>query len=243
MLAPPVFMGNAFNPAFALAPYADEIKEFLHEELGKCHNFCSLYVLTFCPFSGIYELFPHHDIFSTIGHEVCDDEHPVTENFCVDVFSLLMPHELVNASMISFYLDHLPGGSTSEMFIHFAQNFLNPGEFNKYDFGEEGNLEHYGQSKAPAYDLTQACTVLFMQTSKNETKCFFQVTALTALFVGDMDGLATVADNDILASILPNLHSYEVVDYHGYTHIAFPFATNAGELIHTKIVQYMDELL
>ncbi len=70
-----------------------------------------------------------------------------------------------------------------------------------------------------------------------------KVTALTALFVGDNDGLATVADNDILASVLPNLHSYEVVDYPGYTHLSFAFASNAAELYHSKIVQYMEELL
>ncbi len=69
------------------------------------------------------------------------------------------------------------------------------------------------------------------------------MTALTALFVGDSDSLATVADNDILASVLPNLHSYEIVDYPGYTHGAFAFASNAGELYHNKIVQYMEELL
>ncbi len=68
-----------------------------------------------------------------------------------------MPHELINASMISFYLDHYPGGSTIEMFVHYSQNGLTPGEFNKYNFGEEGNMEHYGQPTPPAYDLSQAC--------------------------------------------------------------------------------------
>lgn len=106
-------------------------------------------------FSGRYEFLPHFDWISTVGHELCDDESPITENICVDVLSLIMPHELINASMISFYLDHLPGGSSIEMFIHYGHNHLTPGEFHKYDFGEEGNMEHYGQSTPPDYDLSQ----------------------------------------------------------------------------------------
>ncbi len=37
-----------------------------------------------------------------------------------------------------------------------------------------------------------------------------QVTAPTALFVGDSDGLAAVDDNDLLAEQLPNLLDYQV---------------------------------
>lgn len=44
----------------------------------------------------------------------------------------------------------------------------------------------------------------------------FQVTAPTLLFVGDNDGLATVADNELLAENLPNLIAMEVINYINY---------------------------
>ncbi len=71
---------------------------------------------------------------------------------------------------------------------------------------------------------------------------FCQVTAPTALFVGDSDGLASVPDNDLLASILPNLIDYQVVDYEGWTHLTFFSAINSADLIYTQIIGYMDDL-
>ncbi len=173
--------------------------------------------------TGIYEFFPHRDIYSFVGHHFCDEEHPESQSVCADVMSVMMPRDLIDPDMIPFYLDHLPGGSTAEMWAHYAQLHLNPGRFAKYDFGEEGNLEHYGQAEPPEYDLTR-------------------VEAATVLFAGDSDGLAAVTDVDLLADVLPNLLDYRIVDYSGWTHLCFGAAVNAGELVYTEIIAYMDQL-
>ena len=57
--------------------------------------------------------------------------------------------------MIPIYLDHLPSGSSTRPFAHFAQlNFLHR-EFKKYDFGSAyENIQHYGVPVPPNYDLT-----------------------------------------------------------------------------------------
>ncbi len=59
---------------------------------------------------------------------------------------------------------------------------------------------------SPRYKAVQKIFVLKMGY------IFFviQVTAPTALFVGDSDGLAAVDDNDLLAEQLPNLLDYQV---------------------------------
>ncbi len=172
---------------------------------------------------GIYEFLPHWDWLSILGHAICDDEHPESLEVCVNVLGLFMPPELIDPSMISFYLDHFPGGSTIEMFAHFAQLSLVPGRFVKYDFGTAGNLEHYGQEEPPEYDLTK-------------------VTAPTVLFAGDSDSAAPVEDVDLLADVLPNLLDYQIVDYPGWTHASFALANNAGDLVFSEIIRFMEEL-
>ena len=34
----------------------------------------------------------------------------------------------------------------------------------------------------------------------------------------------------------------QIVDYPGYTHVAFVAATNAGDLVYSEVLRYMEEL-
>lgn len=60
-----------------------------------------------------------------LAHEVCDDEHPLYERLCGNVFELLgvTPGKL-NESMLSFYVDHLPAGISTYQAVHYAQNHV-----------------------------------------------------------------------------------------------------------------------
>ena len=77
---------------------------------------------------------PNWEFMHELGHEVCDDEHPDTQALCDNVFFALVGvnPDLLNSTMISFYLDHLPGGASVEMFVHYAQLFLNKDHFVRY---------------------------------------------------------------------------------------------------------------
>ena len=57
--------------------------------------------------------------------------------------------------MIPFYLDHVPSGSSTRPFVHYAQLYQLDREFRKYDFGNWfENMEHYGDYFPPKYDLS-----------------------------------------------------------------------------------------
>ena len=59
-------------------------------------------------------------------------------------------------TMIPFYLDHVPSGSSTRPFVHYAQLHLLDREFRKFDFGSpEKNTEHYGVSIPPKHDLSK----------------------------------------------------------------------------------------
>ena len=57
--------------------------------------------------------------------------------------------------MVPIYLDHIPSGSSTRPFVHYAQLSLLNREFKKYDFGNaDENVEHYGVPVPPNHDLT-----------------------------------------------------------------------------------------
>ena len=83
-----------------------------------------------------------------MAHEICDDEHPATEQICAFIFEeyLGVSQDQLNVSMISFYLDHVPAGTSTETFVHYAQlNVKGNDAFDRYDWGPEENMIRYGQ--------------------------------------------------------------------------------------------------
>ena len=125
-------------------------------------------------------------------------------------------------TMMPTYLDHVPDGSSTRPFVQYAQGHLLQDEFRKYDFGnDEENLEHYGSVIPPAYDLSN-------------------VKVPVALFAGDADDLACVADVNILAEQLPNVSLLQVVEFEGFTHMDFSIAIDADKLVYNKILEMIN---
>lgn len=125
--------------------------------------------------------------------------------------------------MIPVYLDNIPAGSSTRPFVHYAQLHMLEQEFRKYDFGsKESNMVHYGQPEPPLYDLSK-------------------VKVPTALFLGDKDDLATVADGEHLANALPNTSLFKVVDFEGFTHLDFSIAIDANVLVYQTILDMMKD--
>ena len=61
-----------------------------------------------------------------------------------------------------------------------------------------------------------------------------------ALFAGDADDLACVADVNVLAERLPNVSLLEVVEFEGFTHMDFSIAIDADVLVYSKIVDMIN---
>ncbi len=64
------------------------------------------------------------------------------------------------------------------------------------------------------------------------------MTAPTAIFAGDADGIVALTDVDRLVQLLPNVLTYNTVPY---SHAEFFAATNVGELVYSRILQMMAE--
>ena len=81
-------------------------------------------------------------------------------------------------------MPHFPSGSSTKNFRHFAQ-FTCKEKFRQFDYGEKGNMAHYGQPEPPAYDLSA-------------------ITLPVHLHVGRYDKLADLQDNRLLFKALTN---------------------------------------
>ena len=123
--------------------------------------------------------------------------------------------------MMPTYLEHVPDGSSTRPFVHYAQLHLLDNEFRKFDYGEEENMNHYGSTTPPAYNLNN-------------------VQVPVALFIGDKDDLACVSDVENLAQDLPNVSLFQVVEFEGWTHLDFSIAIDANKLIYSKIIDMIN---
>ena len=56
------------------------------------------------------------------------------------------------------------------------------------------------------------------------------------LYVGDGDGFAGPVDTAILASQLPNVLGYQIIDKAGWSHLDFITAGNVGTLVYADII-------
>ena len=204
LLAPPAYMSHAPNPIFQIASLAGDIQILYH-------------------LFGFAEFLPHYDFITWLGHLLCSDDHPLLQTVCMNMGFLFMgfnPGQL-NGTMIPTYLDHIPEGTSTRPFVHYAQLYLS-GKFEAYDYGEEGNLEHYGQSTPRDYDLKK-------------------VTAPTAIFKGDADDLADVIDIDLLVNELPNVVFDHLVEIDGWTHADYIVAMDADVLVYDYILDILKD--
>lgn len=70
-------------------------------------------------------------------------------------------------------------------------------------------------------------------------KCQFQITAPTALYVGDGDRLASMEDSIILEERISSVYKREVVNYAGWSHTDFFAGIDAGDLVYSHILEEM----
>jgi len=203
LLAPPAYMSHAPSIIFQIASWANDVEILYH-------------------LFGLYEFLPHLDVETWLGHLICSDDHPLLQTVCMNIGFLLMgfnPGQL-NGTMIPTYLDHIPEGTSTRPFVHYAQLYMS-GKFESYDYGS-GNMAHYGQETPINYDLTK-------------------VTAPTAIFKGDADDLADVEDINRLVSELPNVVLDHLVDIEGWTHADYIVAMDADELVYKYILDLLPQ--
>ena len=58
----------------------------------------------------------------------------------------------MNKTLLETITHHTPAGTSTNTVLHYAQE-INSKTFTHYDYGEDGNLEHYGDITPPLIDM------------------------------------------------------------------------------------------
>eukprot|EP01089_Gocevia_fonbrunei_P006698 TRINITY_DN1755_c0_g1_i3.p1 TRINITY_DN1755_c0_g1~~TRINITY_DN1755_c0_g1_i3.p1 ORF type:complete len:149 (+),score=25.62 TRINITY_DN1755_c0_g1_i3:405-851(+) len=130
------------------------------------------------------------------------------------------PSNNLNVSRIAYYLSEEPNPTSVMNMVHWSQG-VSINKFQRFDYGHAGNMQHYGQSTPPQYDISKFPTNLPL-----------------ALFTGGNDYLADPKD---VAQLLAQLPKAPVLVHNEptYAHVDFLWAPDA----HIKIYPVMLNLL
>ena len=76
-------------------------------------------------------------------------------------------HSFVPQSRLPLTAANTPCGISLKQFIHGLQMW-DSGDFRRYDFGTEGNLEKYGQERPPHYNVSRVTIPVAIYYSSND---------------------------------------------------------------------------
>jgi len=149
----------------------------------------------------------------------------IDPSLCKFVIDLITgPTTYLNDSREGYYLHYEPNPTSVKNMAHWAQG-VRAGTFARYDYGKEGNIQHYDQPTPPEYDLTKFPTMEQLPM---------------ALFAGGQDYLADPKDVERLLSLLP---SPPYVKYEEtYAHLDPLIGTNAYEWIYPIILEMLEKV-
>jgi len=213
----PEEMKSKLNLFVAMAPivFMSNVEDKLLKYLAETDADKLLQIL------GIEKFYPTIEYIQEIAPELCD----LYPTMCEDIFHLLHgDSDKVNqtAEAEAVYMANEPDWTSTQEAIHYAQ-MIRSGKFQKFDWGKEGNLQHYGALTPPEYDLKK-----------------FKVP--TAIFYGENDTLADTPDVMILLNTLPPETIVHVEEVLTYTHTDFNWSIDAFQVLYPKVwdlvVQY-----
>lgn len=134
----------------------------------------------------------------------------------------------LNQTRLPVYYSYVPSATSSWNFAHWLQ-VINRGVLQRFDNGPAWNLKQYGQTTAPMWNMSRI-------DSKH---------AKIALIHGKGDWLANEKDLDELRQEL-KWNDVQLVGDHqvndpNWVHTDFLFGRGAGELVHRKVLEWLDE--
>ncbi|KAH0760301.1 hypothetical protein KY290_016374 [Solanum tuberosum] len=128
----------------------------------------------------------------------------------------------LNSSTVEIFLNDEPQSTSTKNLVHLAQT-VRDGILSKYDYGSNYNLEHYGETKPPKYNLGNIPRDLPLFLS-----------------YGGQDALS---DSKDVETLLDYLKFHDVDKLHvqyikNYAHADFVMATNANDLVYNQIISF-----
>ncbi|KAL2523227.1 Triacylglycerol lipase 2 [Forsythia ovata] len=143
---------------------------------------------------------------------------------CFDLLTALTGKNCcLNASTVDNFLKNEPQSTSTKNLVHLAQT-VRDGVLSKYDYGNANfNVEHYGESKPPVYDLRKI---------PHDLPLF--------LSYGGQDALSDGRD---VATLLDSLKLHDVDKLHvqyikDYAHADFIMGVTAKDVVYNQIVAF-----
>jgi len=158
---------------------------------------------------------PFTGIFSGIADLLCFEDPAV----CEGVIELICgQHQgAFNLSRMEVMVAHEPGGTSVRNMVHWGQ-LINSGKFQKFDYGKDGNMAHYGIPTPPLYNIGNINSKLPI-----------------ALIYGDKDELADPVDVMNIIKTLPTPPVF-VKEIPAYAHLDFCWATDANVQVYQDVL-------
>ncbi|KAL7287740.1 hypothetical protein TKK_0018123 [Trichogramma kaykai] len=202
-LAPIAFMNHLKSPVRILSYYLSEI-QWIIRVLGEGE---------FLPQNWLLKFFARH------GCDVNVSE----EKICANTLFLICGFDAsqFNYTLLPVILSHSPAGASTKTLIHYGQE-IKSGNFQRYDYGKNKNLQIYNSTVPPQYDLSK-------------------VQVPVGIFWSENDWLASPIDVQRLYKSLPNKIINYKVDYPKFNHLDFLWAVDAPKLVYKKLVATMEE--
>ncbi|KAL8478778.1 hypothetical protein ACS0TY_030597 [Phlomoides rotata] len=133
----------------------------------------------------------------------------------------------LNASTVELFLKNEPQSTSTKNMVHLAQT-VRDGVLSKYDYGNAVfNLEHYGESRPPIYDLTKI---------PHDLPLFLSYGGQDAL--SDLKDVATLLD-DLKLHDIDKLHVQYVKDF---AHADFIMGITAKDVVYNQILAFFNNL-
>ncbi|KAL6587396.1 hypothetical protein OROMI_000374 [Orobanche minor] len=143
---------------------------------------------------------------------------------CYDLLSALTGRNCcLNASTVEIFLKNEPQSTATKNLVHLAQT-VRDGVLSKYDYGNANfNVEHYGESKPPVYDLSKI---------PHDLPLF--------LSYGGQDALSDARD---VATLLDALKYHDVDKLHvqyikDFAHADFIMGITAKDIVYNQIMTF-----
>ena len=132
-----------------------------------------------------------------------------------------MHESQVNVSRIAVYTSSIPAGSSFANFLHYTQTLYSD-RFSKYDYGTEKNLQLYGSTRAPDYDLSK-------------------ISGKVAVFYseGEEDIYAGSRHNKWLLENIPKTSLVHAEALKNFEHLDFVTGINAKASLYDKAIELM----
>ncbi|KAL0273130.1 UNVERIFIED_CONTAM: hypothetical protein PYX00_005877 [Menopon gallinae] len=203
-MAPVTYVGHIKSPIRFLAPWAKDIRLITN-------------------FFGDGAFLPNNKVMQFLTKYGCEILYWEKE-ICTNIIFVLCGFDRAqfNMSMLPLLLSHSPAGTSSKTVVHYAQE-VNSGKFRQFDYGKLRNMEIYGTTDPPEYNISAIKTPI-------------------ALFYATNDWLAHPIDVQHFYEQLKNKIGKFLVKYPGFNHLDFVWGKDAKTLVYDQMIKIMKTL-